>query len=104
MTYRAVPNLPSRDFDATVAFYGRLGFAQEYRNGGWLILRGDDLTLEFFPFANLDPTSSFFICSIRVDDVDAVPRHLGGRRRGEDEQRGRVALTPTSSGRRSRRD
>lgn len=76
MTDRAVPNLPSRDFDATIAFYGRLGFAQEYRDEGGLILRGGDLTLEFFPFADLDPARSSFMCSIRVDDVDAFYRDI----------------------------
>ncbi len=43
MTDRAVPNLPSRDFDATIAFYGGFGFAQDYRDEGWLILRRGDL-------------------------------------------------------------
>lgn len=76
MTDRAVPNLPSRDFGATIAFYGRLGFTQEYRDEGWLILRRGDLTLEFFPFADLDPARSSFMCSIRVDDVDALYRRI----------------------------
>jgi len=76
MTDRAVPNLPSRDFDATIAFYGRFGFEQDYRDEGWLILRRGDLTLEFFPFADLDPASSSFMCSIRVDDVDELYRSI----------------------------
>lgn len=74
MTDRAVPNLPSRDFDATIAFYGRLGFTQQYRDEGWLILRRGDLTLELFPFADLDPARSSFMCSIRVDDADELYR------------------------------
>jgi len=69
MTDRAVPNLPSRDFDATIAFYGGFGFSQDYRDEGWLILRRGDLALEFFPFADLDPATSSFMCSVRVDDV-----------------------------------
>lgn len=76
MTDRAVPNLPSRDFDATVAFYGGFGFEQDYRDEGWLILRRGELTLEFFPFADLDPATSSFTCSIRVDDVDELYRSI----------------------------
>lgn len=76
MTDRAVPNLSSRDFDATVAFYGGFGFEQDYRDEGWLILRRGELTLEFFPFADLDPASSSFMCSIRVDDVDELYRRI----------------------------
>ncbi|KTS14300.1 bleomycin resistance protein [Microbacterium testaceum] len=76
MTDRAVPNLPSRDFDATIAFYRGFGFEQAYRDDGWLILRRGELTLEFFPFADLDPASSSFMCSVRVDDVDELYRHI----------------------------
>ncbi|MEV7767792.1 bleomycin resistance protein [Microbacterium sp. NPDC086615] len=76
MTDRAVPNLPSRDFDATIAFYGGFGFERDYRDDGWLILRRGDLTLEFFLFADLDPASSSFMCSIRVDDVNELYRRI----------------------------
>ncbi|BAJ74533.1 lactoylglutathione lyase [Microbacterium testaceum StLB037] len=76
MTDRAVPNLPSRDFDATIAFYRGFGFEQDYRDEGWLILRRGELSLEFFPFADLDPASSSFMCSIRVDDVDELYRRI----------------------------
>ena len=55
MADRAVPNLPSRDFAATVAFYGRFGFGEDYRDDGWLILRRGSMRLEFFPFPDLDP-------------------------------------------------
>lgn len=72
MTDRAVPNLPSRNFDDTIAFYGGFGFELDYRDDGWLILRRGDLQLEFFPFANLVPEESSFMCSIRVDDVDEL--------------------------------
>ncbi len=72
MTDRAVPNLPSRDFDATVAFYGGFGFAVGYRSDEWLILHRGGLTLEFFPFPDLEPTRGSFMCSLRVDDVDGL--------------------------------
>lgn len=83
MSDHAVPNLPSRDFDATSAFYGRFGFDVAFRDEGWLILRRGDLRLEFFPHPELDPASSSFMCSVRVDDVDALYRDI--RQAGVDE-------------------
>jgi catechol 2,3-dioxygenase-like lactoylglutathione lyase family enzyme len=71
MANRATPNLPSRDLQATSAFYTRLGFAEEYLDAGWLILTRDGATLEFFPFADLDPATNSFSCCLRLDDVDA---------------------------------
>ena len=67
---RATPNLPSRDFDATAAFYGRLGFALGFRDEGWMILTRGDLRLEFFPHPGLDPADSWFSCCLRLDDLD----------------------------------
>lgn len=72
MTDRAVPNLPSRAFDATIAFYGAFGFTVGYRSDKWLILHRGGLTLEFFPFPELEPTTGSFMCSLRVDDVDGL--------------------------------
>ena len=71
MANRATPNLPSRDLQATLAFYTRLGFVEEYRDNGWLILSREGATLEFFPFPELDPATSSFSCCLRLDDVDA---------------------------------
>jgi catechol 2,3-dioxygenase-like lactoylglutathione lyase family enzyme len=71
MVNRATPNLPSRDLAATAEFYTRLGFVEEYRDAGWLILTRDGATLEFFPFVDLDPATSSFGCCLRLDDVDA---------------------------------
>ncbi len=76
MTDHAVPNLPSRDFDETVAFYGRLGFEPAYRDEGWLILCRGALRLEFFPFPDLVPEESSFMCSVRVDDLDELYRQI----------------------------
>jgi hypothetical protein len=69
----ATPNLPSRDFAATFGFYRRLGFSEVYRDEGWILTR-DHVTLEFFPFADLDPAQSSFGCCLRMDDVDAFYR------------------------------
>ncbi|AOX45329.1 bleomycin resistance protein [Microbacterium sp. BH-3-3-3] len=76
MTDRAVPNLPSRDFDETIAFYGGFGFGLAHRNESWLILRRGELQLEFFPFPDLVPEESSFMCSVRVDDVDELYRQI----------------------------
>jgi catechol 2,3-dioxygenase-like lactoylglutathione lyase family enzyme len=72
VTDRAIPNLPARDVDATVAFYGGFGFTVAYRSDEWLILRRGDLQLEFFPAPDVDPLSSSFMCTVRVADLDAL--------------------------------
>jgi catechol 2,3-dioxygenase-like lactoylglutathione lyase family enzyme len=72
----AVPNLPSRDFDATLAFYGGFGFVSAYRDDGWLIIERGALRLEFFRFPDLVPDDSSFMCSVRVDDVDELYRQI----------------------------
>ncbi len=70
MVDRATPNLPSRDFAATSAFYARLGFTERWRDANWMILERGALTLEFFPYADLDPYQSSFGACLRLDDVD----------------------------------
>jgi catechol 2,3-dioxygenase-like lactoylglutathione lyase family enzyme len=72
MTDRTVPNLPSRDFDATESFYGSLGFEATYRADGWMILTAGRLELEFFLHPELDPSTSSFMCSVRVADLDGL--------------------------------
>lgn len=69
---RAVPNLPSRDFDATEAFYAAFGFERGFRDSGWMIVTRGALQLEFFPAPELDPYSSSFMCCLRVADVDEL--------------------------------
>jgi catechol 2,3-dioxygenase-like lactoylglutathione lyase family enzyme len=70
----ATPNLPSRDFDATSAFYAALGFEKGWRDEGWMILERGGLTLEFFPHPDLDPSQSWFSCCLRLDDLPAFYR------------------------------
>ena len=72
MTDHATPNLPSRDFAATAAFSARLGFEEDYRSDGWMILSRGDVTLEFFPYPDLDPFQSAFSCCLRLDDLGAM--------------------------------
>jgi hypothetical protein len=69
---RATPNLPSRSFDATETFHSAFGFERTFRDEGWLILVRGGLQLEFFPAPDLDPTSSDFMCCMRVADVDEL--------------------------------
>jgi hypothetical protein len=69
---RAVPHLPSRDLGATEQFYGAFGFGTVFRDDGWLILRRGDVQLEFFPYPDLDPRDSSFMCGLRVADVDGL--------------------------------
>ncbi len=76
MTDHATPNLPARDFSATAAFYAKLGFEQDYRSDGWMILSRADVTLEFFPYPVLDPYQSSFSCCLRLDDLGAIMRQV----------------------------
>ena len=71
MVDRATPTLPSRDFDMTAAFFAGVGFTSAYRDPGWMILRRGEVSLEFFPFPELDPGTSAFSCCLRLDDVTA---------------------------------
>ena len=71
MTDHATPNLPSRDLAASAQFYAALGFIQRWRDEGWMILERGTITLEFFPYAELDPLKSWFSCCFRLDDLDA---------------------------------
>ena len=70
MADHATPNLPSRDFDASSEFFGKLGFIESYRDAGWLILERGGLKLEFFRHPELDPLTSWFSCCLRLDAVD----------------------------------
>jgi len=70
MTDHATPNLPALDFEDTTAFYRALGFEQDWRDEGWMILTRGGLTLEFFPHPDLDPRASWFSCCLRLDDLD----------------------------------
>jgi hypothetical protein len=70
MTDHATPNLPSRKFEATSDFYAALGFTESWRDAGWMILERGDLTLEFFPYADLDPYQSSFGTCLRLEDAD----------------------------------
>ena len=76
MADHATPNLPACDFGATAAFYAKLGFEENYRSDGWMILSRGDVTLEFFPYPDLDPYQSSFSCCLRLDDLGAMMAQL----------------------------
>jgi hypothetical protein len=70
MTDSSTPNLPARDFGKTRQFYASLGFVASWHDDGWMILRCDQLVLEFFPHPRLLPGESWFSCCLRLDDLD----------------------------------
>jgi catechol 2,3-dioxygenase-like lactoylglutathione lyase family enzyme len=74
MADHATPNLPSRDFAASKAFYGSLGFEPAYEGPNWMILERGGATLEFFHYPDLDPASSSFSCCLRLDDLASFER------------------------------
>jgi catechol 2,3-dioxygenase-like lactoylglutathione lyase family enzyme len=76
MADHATPNLPARDFDATSAFYAKLGFEEDYRSDGWMILSRGSLKLEFFPWPDFDPYSSSFGSCLRLDDLGAMMKQV----------------------------
>lgn len=67
---RATPNLPSRNFEKTALFFSAIGFVQGFRDEGWMILSNGTVTLEFFPYPELNPFESWFSCCLRLDDLD----------------------------------
>lgn len=72
MTDHATPNLPARDFATAAEFYSALGFEENYRSDGWMILSRGEIALDFFPFPDLDPYQSSFGCCLYLDDLPAM--------------------------------
>ena len=75
----AIPQLPSRAIDKTIAFYRRFGFDGEVAspNNDYAILDRGSVELHFFLHETLIPAESSFSCYIRVGDVEAVYRAFG---------------------------
>ncbi|MEO1746616.1 MAG: VOC family protein [Pseudomonadota bacterium] len=73
MADRLAPILPSRDYDATQAFYERLGFEiirrTEPPDHTWMILAKGDLWLHFFPHDH-DPFASNWMVYLHLNDPD----------------------------------
>ncbi|OTG85415.1 hypothetical protein B9T31_11490 [Acinetobacter sp. ANC 4558] len=62
-------NLPAINFEETRKFYTFLGFQCTYQSSEWMILRRDQLILEFFLYPQLDIQQSWHSASIRVQDL-----------------------------------
>jgi catechol 2,3-dioxygenase-like lactoylglutathione lyase family enzyme len=65
-------NLPAIDLKKTSDFYQKLGFKEDFRDLGWLMMSRGDLKLEFFPYCDLDPYQSSFSACVRVADLDCL--------------------------------
>lgn len=79
----AVPTLPAKDMDATIAFYSPLGFEAVYRTPdpeGYVILRRISVELQFFFWPDLDPATNYNGCYLRVSDVDRFYRDFANAR------------------------
>ena len=71
----AIPILPSRSLDDTLAFYRRLGFEGGiHSHGDYAILTRGTVELHFFTHRDLDPAKSFAGCYVRVSDVESIYR------------------------------
>ena len=71
----AVPILPSKDLDATLSFYERLGF--ENAGGApsemnYLIIRRGSVQLHFYGEPDVDPLTTPFSCYVFTEDADAL--------------------------------
>ena len=69
----AIPILPSRSLNETLAFYRRLGFDGEiHRHGNYAILVREAIELHFFTHPELRPAESSAMCYLRVSDVERI--------------------------------
>jgi catechol 2,3-dioxygenase-like lactoylglutathione lyase family enzyme len=68
MALKAIPQLPTDDFDATSQFYGRLGFVERARwPNEYLIIDREGLELHFWFAGSVDPLKNDFSCYVRFD-------------------------------------
>jgi catechol 2,3-dioxygenase-like lactoylglutathione lyase family enzyme len=72
VTDLAIPQLPSRSLERTLAFYRRLGFEGEIVAPTYAIAERGSLELHFFLHPTLIPAESSFGCYLRVQDVAAL--------------------------------
>jgi catechol 2,3-dioxygenase-like lactoylglutathione lyase family enzyme len=72
MTDRITANLPAINLQDTSRFYQHLGFSENFRDNGWMIMNRAGLELEFFPYPDLDPFASSFSACVRVTDLDGL--------------------------------
>jgi catechol 2,3-dioxygenase-like lactoylglutathione lyase family enzyme len=71
----AIPILPSRSLNDTLAFYRRLGFEGAiHSHGDYAIITRGTVELHFFTHRELDPAKSSAGCYLRVSDVESTCR------------------------------
>lgn len=63
------PILASRDFDETIAFWRRIGFAPKRQYSDYLILACGEVLVHFWLEPELDPLQSNCGCYLYVDNV-----------------------------------
>ena len=70
----AIPVLPARDLDETIAFWLKLGFepVMRYPEEGYAILRSGAFEVHLFRWPELDPSTNFSSCYLRVADADVL--------------------------------
>jgi catechol 2,3-dioxygenase-like lactoylglutathione lyase family enzyme len=72
---RAVPIMPSRDLDESLAFYSRLGFENRgapHSRWNYLIIGRGGIELHFYLDPDVDPLLTASTCYLRVRDADAL--------------------------------
>ena len=73
----ACPILPSRDLAATLAFWGRLGFAGALDHPDYLIVERDGVELHFFLSPDRDPATCDAGAYLRLTDPVALDAEWG---------------------------
>jgi catechol 2,3-dioxygenase-like lactoylglutathione lyase family enzyme len=71
----AIPVLPAKSLDETIAFYARFGFAVGFRQdrpSPYVILGRGMVELHFFALPDLRPEDSYAGCYLRVNNVDKL--------------------------------
>ena len=76
MLEQACPILPSRDFEATKAFYESLGFETWYEDDGYLLINRDKVELHFFAHPTHRAELSNHGVYLRPDNIDAVSNEI----------------------------
>ncbi|MCU0854265.1 MAG: VOC family protein [Rhodobacteraceae bacterium] len=71
------PILPCREVAAAEAFWLRLGFATEYRDDDYLLIRREGAEVHFWRNPALDPALNDAGAYLRASDVDALDREWG---------------------------
>ena len=100
MTESAVPILPSRDLNETLAFYERLGFQNQgapHEQWDYLIIGRGGIELHFFGMPEIDPLTTIAGCYLRVEDADALHREWDAMGVPTDAETGSRLIAPTTT-------